>query len=195
MVMITPPAAMPIRRIKWQLVDIHQVNKSQWTGRRQVSENMGVSWYACSAEFVPIVGQTNARRWRGFFAALNGKKNTFPVVAVEGAQHALAEINVTAGAQGNNQISVSANRPLKYGDMMTVKLASGQFQLVALTGDLVGTTATFMPPLRENAATGAGSLETRVPFAIVALVGEAIDWDVDRGQQYGFAFSAEEVIE
>lgn len=195
MVLITPPAALPLRRVQWSLRQPHQVNRSGWTGRRQVSTTTGAAMWACSAEFVPIVGQLNARQWRGFFTALNGQVNHFPVPMVERAQHSLAEVTVLSGNAGANQLTLSAHRNLEMGDFVTVKLAGGTYQSLCLTGDQIGGVITFMPPLRENAATGAGSAETRIPFAHVALVDDAVEFAVDRGQQYGFSFSAEEVIE
>jgi hypothetical protein len=192
--MITPPAPLPIRRIQWQLRQPHQVNRSGWTGRRQVSTTPGAAMWTCSAEFTPIIGQANARMWRGFFSALNGQANYFPVVMVEAAQHVLAEVTVISGNAGENTAVLSAYRNLEMGDFVTLKLASGGYQPVCLTGDQIGGAITFMPPLRENAATGAGSAETRLPFAHVALTDDVVQFAVDAGQSYGFSFTAEEAF-
>lgn len=193
--LINPPEILPIRRIQWQLRQPHQLNSSGWTGRRQVSSEPGATMFVCSAEFRPIVGWRNARKWRGFFAALNGQVNHFPVLASEGQQHAMPEVTVTAGAAGTNVLTLSNNRGLSIGDFVTVKLASGKFQLVCLTADQISNSIVFMPPLRENAATGAGSAETRLPFAHITLTEDVVGWTVDPGQSYGFSFNAQELIE
>lgn len=195
MALITPPAALPIRRIEWTLTQMTQVNRSGWNGRRQVSTTPGAAGWSVSAEFVPIRTQDAAKQWRGFFASLRGQVNHFPVVAVEADQHGGANPTIAAGSAGANTLTLSASPPaLVSGDFLTVKLASGKYQLVQLTAPIAGTTATFMPPLRENAATGSGSVETIRPFAHVTLSDPSTGWDVSPGQVYGFAFTAEELI-
>jgi len=196
MALITPPARLPLRRIEWTLRQPHQVNRSGWTGRRQVSTDQprGAMW-SCSGEFVPVRGQAAAKKWRGFFASLRGPVNHFPVAAVEANQHSGANPTVVAGSAGANTLTLSASPPaLVAGDFLTVKLASGKYQLVQLTAAISGTTATFMPPLREAAATGAGSIETIEPYCHVTLSDDATGWDVSAGQIYGFAFTAEEFV-
>lgn len=195
MALIVPPAPMPLRQIMWKPGTTRQINRSGWTGRRQVSGTPGPAIWTCSAEFVPVIGQAAAKKWRGFFTALDGPVNHFPVIAVEAAQHGGANPTVVSGAAGANTLTLSAALPaLGIGDFLTVRLADGKYQLVMLTAPMAGTTATFMPPLRAAASTGAGSVETRFPFAHVTLPGEWEGWDVSAGQTYGFAFSAEEYL-
>lgn len=196
MALITPPEPLRLSRVQWELRQPAQVNRSGWTGRRQVSTSTpkGGLW-AVSGEFRSIRGQDAAKPWRGFFASLRGRMNTFPVAAVEAAQHGGANPTIVSGSAGANTLTLSASPPaLVAGDFLTVKLASGAYQLVCLTAAISGTTATFMPPLREAAATGAGSVETITPFAHVALVEDGVSWSVERGQVYGFSFSAEEAF-
>lgn len=195
MVLITPPEAMPIRRIQWRLRQPHQINRSGWTGRRQVSTQPGAAMWSCSAEFRTIHRQSAAKKWRAFFASLNGQVNHFPVIAVEEAQHGGGNPTIVSGAADANTLSLSASPPaLQYGDMMTVKLADGSWQLVQLTAPIAGTTATFMPPLRANAATGAGGVETVLPFCHVALSEDVYEFAVEQGQEYHFSFDAEEAF-
>lgn len=192
MALITPPSPMPIRRIQWQLRQPHQLNRSGWTGRRQVSTMPGAAMWSCGVEFVTIRRQAEARPWRGFFASLNGQVNHFPVIAVEEAQHGGANPTVASGLQGYNQLTLSASPPaLKNGDFLSVKLTDDTWQLIQLTADLAGTTATFMPPLRNDAA---GQCETILPFAHVALIEDSYRFSVDIGQIYNFAFDAEEAF-
>ncbi len=193
MSLVSPPATLPIRRIQWTLKQSHQVNRSGWTGRRQVLTTPGGSWWSCSAELRPFIGQAAAKQWKGFFNSLEGQVHKFPVIAVEQAQHGGANPTVTAGVAGAKTATLSANiAALGLGDMMTFKLADGTYQLVSLTGAMSGTTVNFVPALRNTAATGAGSVETVLPFAHVSLVADSWQHSVDVGQIYTFAFDAEE---
>jgi len=195
MALITPPADLPLRRVQWTLRQPHQVNRSGWTGRRQVSTTPGAAAWGVSAEFVPVRQQANAKKWRAFFTSLKGQVNHFPVIAVEAAQHGGANPTISSGAAGATSLTLSASPPaLVAGDFMTVKLADGSYQLVCLTAPISGTTATFLPPLRRAAATGSGSVETIRPFAHMTLAEDATGWDISPGQMYAFAFTAEELI-
>lgn len=190
----TPPEVMPIRRIQWTLRQPHQVNRSGWTGRRQVLTTPGGSYWSCSAEFHQIVGQHEARKWIAFFQSLEGQVHAFPVVAVEQRQHGWVNPNVTAGSAGAKTITLSSgSAALVAGMKMTIPLSDGTFQLVTLTENWSGTTATFLPALRANAATGQ-PVETILPFAHVALVNDSFEYAVEPGQVYSFSFQADEAF-
>lgn len=195
MALITPPANLPILRIEWSLRQPHQVNRSGWTGRRQVLTTPGGSFWSCSAEFKPIRLQSAAKQWIAFFQSLEGQVHKFPVIAVEQAQHALANPTVVSGVAGAKTASLSVNiASLSAGDRATIKLADGSYQLVTLTAAMAGTTLTFIPALRNNAATGVGSIETASPFAHVSLTSDSWSYSVDPGQLYSFSFDAEEAF-
>ena len=193
MSLITPPTALPIRRIQWELRQPHQVNRSGWTGRRQVLTTPGGSMWMCSADFKPIRLQANAKPWIAFFQSLEGQLHFFPVIAVEQAQHAGANPTVVSGSAGARAITLSFTvAALGAGDKLTVKLVDGTYQLVTLTAPMTGAVASFVPALRNAAATGAGSVETALPFAHVSLVSDSWSYAVDPGQIYTFSFDAEE---
>lgn len=195
MSLITPPATMPLKRIEWRLKQPHQVNRSGWTGRRQVLATPGGAVWSCSAEFVPIIGQAAAKKWQGFFHSLEGQVHRFPVVAVEADQHQGVNPTVVTSAAGAFTAQLSNNiAGLGLGDKMTFKLADGNYQMVSLTGPMSGSTVAFVPALRGALATGSGSCETIRPFAIMALPDDSWGYQVGQGQQYGFAFSAEEAF-
>lgn len=195
MAVVALPAAMPIRSIKWSLTQPHQVNRSGWTGRRQVLTTPGGALWTCSAELVPIIGQANAKKWRAFFNALEGQLHTFPMTAVEASQHGGANPTVVSGSAGASTVTLSSSPPaLVAGDFLSIKLVDGTWQLVILTAPISGTTATFKPQLRNTAATGVGSCESVLPFAHVALRQSAWEYAVDPGQVYTFAFEAEEAF-
>jgi len=195
MSLVTPPAPMPIKRIQWTLTQSFQVNRSGWSGNRQVSTRPGKAMWSCSGEFIPIRGQDQARKWIGFFNSLEGQVNTFPVVAVETAQHGWANPVAVSGAAGATSMTLgSVAAMLLLGHKMTVKLSDGSYQLVVLTSNVTGATVNFKPALRLDAATGVGSLETVYPFCHVALTGNNPTYSVDPGQIYSFAFDAEEAF-
>ena len=191
----TPPADFPIKRIQWTLKQPHQVNRSGWTGRRQVLTTPGGSLWSCSAEFAPVITQAEAKKWIGFFHSVEGQVHSFPVIAVEAPQHGGFNPTVTSGVAGASSAVLSANiSALGMGDRMTFKLSDNTYQLVTLTAAMSGTTVNFKPALRNTAATGVGSVETVEPFAVVALADDAWSYSVDPGQQYSFAFTAEEAF-
>lgn len=193
MALISPPSALPIRRIQWELRQPHQVNRSGWTGRRQVLTTPGGSMWSCSAELKPIKGQASAKQWIAFFQSLEGQVHVFPVIAVEQPQHGGGNPTVVSGAAGARTITLSANvAALGAGDKLTVRLVDGTYQLVTLTAAMSGAVAIFVPALRNAAATGAGSIETVLPFAIVALTSDSWGYSVEPGQLYAFSFAAEE---
>lgn len=194
MALKTPPATLPIRRIQWSLKQPHQVNRSGWTGRRQVLTTPGGSYWSCSAEFHAIIGQREAQKWIAFFQSLEGQVHKFPVIAVEAKQHGWVNPTVSAGSAGAKTITLSSGASrLVAGMKMTIPLSDGTFQLVTLTEDLNGTTATFIPALRDNADTGE-AVETIWPYAHVALINDAFQYSVDPGQVYTFSFDADEAF-
>lgn len=191
MAIILPPEAPRIRQIKWTLRQPHQVNRSQWTGRRQVLSVPGAARWSCSAVLVPIIGQDRAKKWRGFFNSLEGQLHKFPLAAVEAPQHGGANPTSATGTAGSKSLQLAGPVPaLDAGDFLTVELDDGSQQLVVLSAPIAGTTATFAPTLR-NAVT-AKPVETILPFAHVSLVEDSFEHTVDAGQVYTFAFDAEE---
>lgn len=202
MAIIVPPAPLPLRGAKWRVPFPAQVNRSGWTGRRKVVGLPGAAMWTLSAEFVTTIGEDRAKPWRGFFVSLNGPVNAFPVRASERQQTAAANPTVRAGAGNSNTVPLQglpANQTvLLSGDLMTVYLPSGHRRLVCLTAPLVsnGTgqgTATFGPELGETPVAGA-TVEIQRPFGLMALTSEPPGWDVQLGQTYSFAVTAEEAL-
>lgn len=193
MSLIAPPETLPIRRIQWALRQPHQVNRSGWTGRRQVLTTPGGSLWSVSAELKAMRGYSTAKKWIGFFQSLEGQVHKFPVVAVEQAQHGGANPTVVSGVAGAKTVTLSSTiAALGAGDKLTIKLTDGTYQLVTLTAPMSGAVASIIPALRNTAATGAGSIETIYPYAHVSLTSDSWDYSVDPGQMYSFSFDAEE---
>lgn len=200
MTIITPPAVLPIRRIQWDLKQPAQVNRSGWTGRRQVVGLPGGAVWSASGEFVPILKESNARQWRAFWASLRGPFNTFYLPATEGDQHALSlTVRVNGASQSGRGLAIDGL------PNNTTLLAAGSFvsmpstnQMLILTAAMTSNASgqaniSFEPALRISPADNA-IVETKNPVAHVALTGDTFGWSVDPGQLYGFAFEVEEAF-
>jgi len=200
MTVITPPAALPIRRIQWQLRQPAQINRSGWSGRRQVAGQPGGAVWTASGEFAPIVREANARPWRAFWLALRGAINTFYLPASEGDQHALSfTARVNGAGQTGRTLAIdglpASTTIISSGALVSIPTTN---QLLMLTSALTSNgsgqaTLAFEPALRVSPADNA-IVETKNPVAHVALTSDASGWSVDPGQVYGFAFDVEEVF-
>lgn len=201
MTIITPPARLPLRGVKWRCPEPAQLNRSGWTGTSKLVGLPGVAIWTLSATFSTIVGEDRAKQWRGFFASLRHQRHSFPVRAIESAaQTTAANPTVRAGA-GNADTVPLQGLPLNKtvllaGDLITVPLPSGHQRLVCLTAPLVSNgqgqgTATFGPDLGEIPAAGA-MVEIREPYGLMRQTSEPPGWDVDAGQTYAFTLTAEE---
>lgn len=198
MAVIPTPAALKIRGIAWRLFSPAQVNRSAWTGRRQVVTQPGHARWTAEAE-IALLAEADAFAMRAFMMKLKGQINTFRLEAVEQDQTTVTSLTVSGGASGGaTSVTTSASWPasttvLRAGQMLTIN-----DQLLALTSDVVsnatgGSTMTFEPPLRMAAAAGA-PIEVRRPTALVALSEPEIGWAVELGPHYSFALSVEEVF-
>lgn len=97
----------------------------------------------------------------------------------------------SGGAAGASTLTLSSMPALLDGHMVTVPLASGNEQMVVLTANPAGNVLTFEPVLRAAAAIGS-NVETRLPYALVALASSTAGWSASAGQVYGIRLSAEE---
>lgn len=202
MAIIAPPVPLPLRNVKWRAPFPAQVNRSGWTGKRKVVGLPGATVWTASAEFVTIVSEANAKRWRGWFTALQGPINSFPLLATETIQTSAANPTVRTGANAGSTVPLQGlpvnATVLVTGDLMTITLPSGHKRLVCLTAPLVTNgsgqgTASFGPELGEVPASGA-PVEIQRPFGLMAQTNEPPGWDVSIGQQYAFTLTAEEAL-
>lgn len=200
MSIVTPPAPLPLRNVKWRLPPAAQVNRSRWTGTSKSVGLPGAQNWTVSGELVLKVGEAQARAWRAFFVQVSQPFRAFAVRAVEGRQTAAGNPTIGAGANAGTTMPVSglpaSQTVLGTGCFLTVPLPSGHRRLVCLTAPLNSNAAgqavaTFEPELTEVPAPGA-TVEMQWPYALVRLAGDPAGWDVAPGQQYAFAFSAEE---
>lgn len=179
----TLPNETKIGSIDWRLVQPAQVNRSGYTGARQVMGLPGGARWTGSIEFVAFANDAEARLWRGFLSSLEGQVHTFYLYVLN-AQHAGANPTAT-GVAGATTATLSAAIGLLSGQFMTFTLSSGKRQMVVLTQDMAGAVATFRPQLRE--ATGAAAtVETIAPYAEVALASDSVAWLSAPGKMFDF---------
>lgn len=81
------PTGVSVRSLRWRApFDTSQVNRSEFTGNRQVVELPGAGRWSVSGEFVTMIGQAQSYKPRSFLAALRGPKNFFALPAWEARQ-------------------------------------------------------------------------------------------------------------
>lgn len=196
MAVISVPAEVLYRSIGWKLDRPAQVHGSAYTAKRTVVANpWHGKWYA-TVEMPPAVDATVIRKRRSFLTKLKGQTNTFNLLVSEPDQHSGSTPTASAIATAGATSIVLASPPagLVEGMLATVSLPSGNKQMVMLTENLSGSTITFQPPLREAIAIGA-AVETKKPYAQVALADSAFGWDSEGGIIYGpISFDVEEAI-
>lgn len=201
MAIITPPAPLPLRKVRWRLPPKAQTNRSGWTGRSKVLGLPGAEFWTVRGEFVTQIGADAALPWKAFFFRLRGPMNSFRLRAVEKQQTTVTNARV-AGGDGGTNITLYGLPPsqivLRAGHMMTVPLPSGHERLVGLTADIVADAAgqaavSFAPELGEVPVVGT-LVEIVWPHALLRFTGEDPGWDVEPGQTYIFPFQAEEAL-
>lgn len=177
--------------VAWQLDRPAQVNVSGYTGRRQIVANPWHGKWSAKVELAPIVGENNMLQWRAFLAALKGQINTFHLPASEGPQHN-GTFHTTGGAvsAGATAMTLNGSPTMTAGMMVTFVYPSGNKQLAVLTS-VSGTSVTFEPPLREALPSGWG-VETKDPYAHVALTSSTAGWTAGKGKVYGIMLDVEE---
>jgi hypothetical protein len=194
---IIPMPTGGIRSIRWQFLQPSQVNRSAWTGRRQVVALPGAARWEASVELRPMLSDSDVSLWRGFLARLRGQQNTFRLRAVEQAQISGVTPLVNGGGQAGYTLSSdgwgSAGTKLLAGQMITI-----DDQLIPLGADVVANgagqaTLTLESKLRAPPADNA-TIIADWPTAIMALATDTIGWSVDPGRIYGFSFDCEEAF-
>ena len=192
MALVTFPASARIARADWRLDTPSQVNRSAWTGRRQVFGSPGHARWSASIALAPLVGQNSILAWRSFLVQLRGQINTFRLKAVEARQNTNSGITAAAAASaGARSMTVSTlAQPLFEGQFIT---ANDQLLLITGVSGVGGTTLAFEPALRADLGLGT-AVEVANPTAHVALVDSGFGWSVDRGQVYTVGFDVEEVF-
>ena len=187
MAIIVVPDALAIRRVDWTLDRPAQVNRSDWTKRRQVVTQPGPSLWSASAEMAVRVGTDDWLEAEAFLIDLEGQINSFRMKAAAQPQTLLPLTPVVDGAgQFGRALRLRGGIPgagLKRGHKMTVN-----DQMVSISAPFVFDTAgiatvTFKPSLRLSPQNGA-DVEMREPTVLVSLADSAIGWTEDLGEQF-----------
>ena len=187
MAIIALPAAARIRKIEWTLDRPAQVNRSDWTKRRQVVTQPGPSIWSATADLVVKIGEANMLDVEAFLVDLEGQVNSFRLRAVETPQLAGAHgVTVDGGGQSGRALKLKggvAGETLRRGHKLTVN--DQMVMLMApLTFDGTGrATASFKPSLRLSPLDNS-FVEVVFPTVLVSLATSQVGWSVDVGQIY-----------
>jgi hypothetical protein len=186
MAIITMPASVRIQRIDWRLDRPAQVNRSAYTGARQVVGQPGQARWSASVALSPIIGETNVLAWRAFLAKLKGQINTFRLIAVEGSQTGSTPLSGGASA-GAVTLTSYGWLPASSG---TVLLAAGRMltisdQLVVLTAD--ASVSTAPTAVTNSANTTVAAAEDTGEYRITKTGGVNGNWDASAVTAAGFA--------
>jgi hypothetical protein len=194
MSIIAWPAGVGIRRAQWAIDEPAQVNRSEFTGRRQVVLLAIAPRWRVSVEFAPLIGQAAILALRAFLLDLKGQANTFKLVAVEASQiSGVAPLVNGAGQTGYALVTDGWGAD-------GLKLLRGQFvtvndQLLMLSANVTAAggaaTLVFNTALRVAPADNA-PITVDLPYALLALSAPSVGWSVDPGQIYGVTLTAEE---
>lgn len=200
MTIIAMPTSANLVKFSIVPVDNVQVNRSSWTGRRQVTALTGAQYWKANFSPHELFEKSQIKEWRAFLIKQRGGANAFNLI-VERNQRIGSNPTVAAGATNGNNTplqSLPANSLiLQAGDYMTVPLPSGHKRLVMLENDLVSNssgraTAQFWPLLNEVPAANQ-TVETINPFCPMALSSSGNGWQYDNGR-FSIAFEAEEAL-
>lgn len=187
MAIITVPDALAIRRVEWTFDRPAQVNRSQWTKRRQVVTQPGPALWSATAEMAVRCGTDEWLEAEAFLIDLEGQINSFRMEAAAAAQTDLPLNPVVDGAgQYGRALRLRGGIPgagMKRGHKMTVNE-----QMVSIGTSFVfdangRATVSFKPSLRLSPQDGA-SVEMVRPTVLVSLVDSAIGWTEDLGEQF-----------
>ena len=187
MAIITLPPAVRIRHVEWTLDQPAQVNRSEWTKRRQVVDQPGPALWSASADLVVAIGEDAALEAEAFLVDLEGPRNSFRLGLTEGPQFAFAMgVQVDGAGQSGNALDLKGGIPgavLRRGYKITVGDQPVMVMAPATFGDDGKTTASFKPSLRASPANNV-AVEVTTPTVLVSLAGSQVGWSVDPGQIY-----------
>jgi hypothetical protein len=187
MTIITLPSAARIRRVEWTGEWPAQVNRSDWTKRRQVVTQPGPFMWSASCELVVKIGEADMLDIEAFLIDLEGPVNSFRLKACENAQApaGFAPI-VDGGGQSGRTIALRGGTPgvtLRRGHKFTVNDQLLVIMAPATFGLDGKATLSFKPSLRVSPADGT-AVEARWPTALVSITGSQVGWSVDPGELY-----------
>jgi hypothetical protein len=179
-----------IRSIQWTFTRPDSLATSGWTGSAVPMVSPWAGRWKAHVELAAIQGEANARTIKSFIARCKGSTQAFRLYATAGAQNSNTGVTVSSAASaGDTSVDISgAATSLLDGQMVTLN-----GQLLCLTADQSGSTLTFAPPLRDNAAVGT-TVVTKRPYALVYMAASSSGWKIAPGRLFGIAFDVEEAV-
>jgi hypothetical protein len=99
------------RSLALRLVRPTQVNRSEFSGARQVMQLPGAPYWTAECEHAPLVGEAAIRPWRRFFAQAEGPVNVFELPATQGPQRSGSDpqVGFATGFTLNNYANMSVS--------------------------------------------------------------------------------------
>lgn len=184
MAIIALPPAVAIRRVDWTFDRPAQVNRSQWTKRRQVVTQPGPALWSATAEMAVRVGTDDWLEAEAFLIDLEGQINSFRLEAAAAAQAPATLMPVVNGAgQYGRTLRLRGGTPgagLKRGHKMTVNDQMVSVMRSFTFGADGRVEVEFKPSLRLSPA-DATPVEMRRPTVLVSLTNSAVGWSEDNG--------------
>ena len=187
MAIITLPSAVRIKRVDWTLDQPAQVNRSDWTKRRQVVTQPGPAIWSATADLVVAVGERAALAGEAFVIDLEGQVNSFRLAACENDQLPRGFRTVIDGdgqygralrlRGGPTGFTLARGHKITVNDQMVMVMADATFDADTRA------TVTFKPSLRLSPADGT-YVECVLPTVLMSLATSSAGWSVDPGQLY-----------
>lgn len=177
-----------------------QVNRSKYTGRRQVVGLEGAETYFGSVAIDIIATELEERQWRAFLAKLKGPQNWFRWYLPRGQVIGRKPL-VDVGATDGYSLPLKGMQPstviLRGGQYMTIPLPSGHARAVCLEDDLIAdgsgkAVAAFAPALHEVPASET-EVETARPYIPMSPVDTRLGLQTNNGVSTA-SFDVEEAL-
>ncbi|MBM6576340.1 hypothetical protein KCP91_08140 [Microvirga sp. SRT01] len=195
--LITMPASPVAANIDWDIEQPGQANRSEFTGRRRVTQfAQAPRWYA-SVTLPPIIGEARVLDWRAFVVDCDGVANSFRLIASERNQCFDDGVTVKGGGHTGFVVPTqgwsSRGIVLRRGQMVTIN-----DQLLMLTAPVVvgndGEAYLYVKPYLRFPTVNGMQVHVRRPFAVMAMSDPRNGWKVGIGQNYAVTFKCEEAF-
>jgi hypothetical protein len=187
MTLITLPDQARIKNVEWTLDRPAQVNRSDWTKRRQVVLQPGPSMWSATCDLVVRIGEPAMLEVEAFLVDLEGQVNSFQLPIADSPQLPAPQSVVVDGAgQSGRFLALRGGvhgQSLLRGHKITVNDQTVML-MAPLTFDATGkATATFKPSLRNSPADG-DPVEVVKPYVLLSLTTSQVGWTVAPGRLY-----------
>lgn len=192
---LSHPSLPGFRELKFILVNINGMARSEFTGQEQITQWPG-EWLEVEASLPAMETRLKAEAWTSMLTALRGRIGTFllgPEKPARTPQGTASGVTVSGGAQLGTTITLAGSGAFVVGDW--IQLGSGatsRLHKILAAGAVAGTHNIF-PRLRESPGNGSSVVVTN-PKGLFRLAEDAREWDIDVAKMYGIRFRAMEAI-